>query len=72
MTEVWWDADAVGPDEVGNEGRGMWRYANGGRRYLPNDMPEQDTDAFREEGSVLLYEDIPAADRPPSYPSPRR
>ncbi|HEV7762003.1 MAG TPA: ATP-binding cassette domain-containing protein, partial [Acidimicrobiales bacterium] len=70
MTEVWWDADAEGPDEIGVVGRGMWRYANGGRRYLPGDMPDRDTDAFREEGSVLLYDDFPPEDRPPDYPPP--
>lgn len=35
VTEVWWDPDATGPDEIRNEGRGMWRYVDGGKRYLP-------------------------------------
>lgn len=72
MAEVWWDADAVGPDEIGNEGTGMWRFANGGRRYLPGEMPDSPTDAFREEGSVLFFDDYPADEQPPVYPPPQR
>lgn len=70
MVEIWWDAGAEGPDETGNEGTGMWRYANGGRRYLPGDMPAEPPDAFRLEDSVLLFDDYPEEDRPPDYPSP--
>ncbi|HEY3140932.1 MAG TPA: ATP-binding cassette domain-containing protein [Acidimicrobiales bacterium] len=72
MAEVWWDADAVGPDEIGVEGKGMWRFANGGKRYLPGEMPETPTDAFREEGSVLTMDDAPPETRAPDYPPPAR
>jgi len=72
MAEIWWDAKAKGPDEVGVEGTGMWRFANGGQRYLPGEMPERPTDAFREEGSVTFFDDYPEGERPPEYPSPRR
>jgi hypothetical protein len=70
-TEIWWDADAVGPDEQDVRGTGMWRYANGGRRYLPGEMPAEEPDAFVEEGSVTLFAEIPPEDRPPDYPPPR-
>jgi hypothetical protein len=70
MVEIWWDAEAEGPDEQGAEGKGMMRYANGGKRYLPGEMPDTDSDAFREEGSVTLLPEIPEDERPPSYPPP--
>ena len=72
MAEIWWDAEAEGPDETGAMGKGMWRYASGGTRYLPGDMPDRPTDAFVEEDSVLLYDEVPADERPPEYPSPAR
>jgi hypothetical protein len=70
MTEIWWDADATGPDEQAVEGTGMMRYANGGARYLPGEMTGGDPSAFVEEGSVTMYDEIPPDQRPPSYPSP--
>lgn len=70
MQVIWWDVDAEGPDEQGNEGVGMMRYADGGQRYLPGEMPGTPANVFEEEGSVLLYDEIPAEARPPSYPSP--
>jgi hypothetical protein len=72
MVEIWWDADATGADEQGKEGAGMMRYANGGRRYLPGEMPNTDPDAFVEAGSVMGYDETPAADAPPDYPSPAK
>ncbi|MBU6217078.1 MAG: ABC transporter substrate-binding protein, partial [Acidobacteria bacterium] len=40
QTEVWWDPSATGEDEIGNDGAGMWTYADGGRRYLPGGWPD--------------------------------
>ena len=45
-------------------------YANGGERYLPGEMPDTDSDAFREEGSVGLLPEIPEDERAPAYPPP--
>lgn len=70
VTEIWWDPEAVGPDEQGNVGEGMWRFANGGRRYLPGEMPSEDLDAFVVEGSITMVDEIPAEERPADYPSP--
>ena len=68
-TEWWWDADATGPDELQREGTGMLRFVAGGQRYLPGAWGE-DLRVFEEEGSVTIIEEIPAAERPPDYPSP--
>jgi hypothetical protein len=69
-TEIWWDPVATGPDEQGNVGIGMWRYANGGRRYLPGEMTEEEPAAFVEEGSLTIVEVVPVRERPPEYPPP--
>ncbi len=71
-TEVWWDPDATGLSETGEEGRGMYRYVDGGRRYLPGEWPETDPAVFETEGSVVLYDEPPAEEQAPDYPSPCR
>jgi hypothetical protein len=38
FTSAWWDPDAIGPDENGEEGRGMWNFAGMGLR-LPFSAP---------------------------------
>lgn len=67
FTEVWWDADAVGPDEIGNEGRGLWRYVSGGKRWLPGELPDEAPNVFDPEGSVLIYDEPPAGAELPAY-----
>jgi len=69
LTVIWWDPNATGPDEVGNEGRGMYRYALGGRRYLPGQWPA-DVGLFDTARSVTIYTSVPPGSQPPSYPSP--
>lgn len=72
MTEVWWDAKATGVDEQQKQGKGMLRYADGGKRYLPGKMAKDGPHAFRVAGSVTVYPKIPAAEAPPDYPSPAK
>jgi hypothetical protein len=71
-TVVWWDANATGPDEVGKEGRGLYGYANNGKRYRPGQFPKGETGLFDPSTSVTIFREIPPADRPPAYPSPAR
>jgi hypothetical protein len=70
MTEIWWDADTEAVDEGGRSGRGVYRYVDGGRRYLPGTMPHTPPDVFVEEGTVIEFtrETMPADGRPPDYP----
>jgi len=72
MTLIWWDPDVEGPDEIDNQGPGMYRYANGGERYKLGDLPTslEEAGLFDVESSVTLYEELPAEDVPPDYPSP--
>ena len=69
---IWWDPEAEGEDEVGNDGVGMYRYANGGQRYLLGEFPEslEEAGLFDVPSSVTVYEEIPEEDRTPDYPPP--
>lgn len=70
-TEIWWDANERGPDEVGGANApGMYRYVDGGVRYLPGKWPTTKPKAFVMEGTVTIYSDPPPQDQWPCYPSP--
>lgn len=68
-TAIWWDPDVEGPDEIQNEGTGMYRYVDGGERYYPDDWPEE-LKAFDEEGTETILDSAPPEETPPDYPSP--
>ncbi|HEX2851364.1 MAG TPA: hypothetical protein VHN98_12455, partial [Acidimicrobiales bacterium] len=67
-TEIWWDPNVSGPDENGNNGQGMYRYIDGGKRYLPGQFPQQPFKAFDQNGTVTIYDKLPAQDQYPQYP----
>jgi hypothetical protein len=69
MTEIWWDPDTESVDEGGRTGRGVYRYVDGGRRYLPGTMPRTPPNVFTEEGTVIEFTDesMPTDERVPSY-----
>jgi len=69
MVELWWDAEAEGEDETGVEGTGMYRYANGGQRYLPHEYTDS-LDMFEPDGAPTEIADPPPSEIPPEYPSP--
>jgi hypothetical protein len=69
-TVIWWDPNATGPDEVGHDGKGLYRYADGGRRYLPGSWPKQPVGLYDDATSVTVLTSLPPADAPPSYPRP--
>jgi hypothetical protein len=69
-TELWWDPTATGPDEIQRSGTGMYRYSDGGKRYLPGEWPDTKPQLFVMEGSVDLYREPPPGEAPPNYPSP--
>ena len=70
MVEIWWNADMSGPDEQGEEGKGMMMYANDGKRYLAGKMPKTPPDAFKKAGAVSILDDVPADQKPKDYPPP--
>lgn len=69
-TEIWWDAEAEGEDEIGLDGTGLYRYVDGGKRFLPGEWPTSTPRAFDTKGTVLIYEKAPPQDQWPCYPSP--
>ncbi|MDQ3385976.1 MAG: hypothetical protein M3503_08245 [Actinomycetota bacterium] len=68
----WWDPDEPGEDETGNPGTGMKRFIDGGRRFLPDEWPEEEMGFFDEEGTVTSYEELPEGEEHPDYPPPAR
>jgi ABC-type branched-subunit amino acid transport system substrate-binding protein len=69
---LWWDPEATGEDETGQQGQGMYRYANGGQRYTIGEFPTSPEEAglFDVESSVTVYDELPEEDRLPDYPAP--
>ncbi len=67
QTEVWWDATAVGEDETGKVGSGMWTYVDGGARFLPGQWPDTPPAAFDPDGAVTLYTELPEGITLPDY-----
>ncbi|HYI61747.1 MAG TPA: hypothetical protein VEW93_08080 [Acidimicrobiales bacterium] len=71
VAEIWWDAEATGPDEQDkSDAPGMWRYANGGLRSLPGRMGSGPPAPHDPEGSPTLFTELPPQDQFPDYPSP--
>jgi hypothetical protein len=69
-TVIWWDPTARGTDEVGRDGEGLYRYADGGARYLPGQWPDTRVGLYDDATSTGVLTELPAEDRPPDYPSP--
>jgi hypothetical protein len=69
-TQVWWNATATGPDEIGRSGTGLYEYVAGGKRYLPSSWPKGATKAFKTAGAITIYPEPPPGERPPVYPPP--
>ncbi len=69
-TVIWWNPEASGIDEVGNQGIGMWEFAEAGKRYLPTEWPNTPPKLFDAETSVTAFATFPKGQGPPSYPSP--
>jgi hypothetical protein len=71
-TIIWFDPTASGEDEVGNQGQGLYRYANGGQRYTLGELPDtlEDAGLFDTEASVTIFDQVPPEDDPPDYPPP--
>ena len=70
VTEIWWDPSATGEDEVGNFGPGLYRYVDGGKRYLPGQHPTSDPKVFTDQGSVTIYDSPPPGEEEPDYEHP--
>ena len=67
-TEIWWNPDATGLDEIRKPGQGMWEYVDGGKRYLPGKYVKGDSKAFDPTGAITILANPPADEVPPTYP----
>ncbi len=68
---IWWDPALTGKSEVGDEGQGVYRYANQGKRYTLGTGPTKaDSGLFEDSTSVTIFEQSPPESTPPDYPSP--
>lgn len=69
---LYWDPTAVGEDETGKVGKGMYRLVNGGLRYLPGQWPTTPIKLFDPAGTVTIYaaNQIPAELLPKPEPVP--
>jgi hypothetical protein len=70
FTELWWDPDQVGIDELGEEGPGMYWQPEGGKRYLPGEWPDTDPNVFTTEGALDFLTERPADEATPSNYEP--
>ena len=70
MTEIWWDPNATGPDEIQREGKGLYRYVDGGKRYLPGEWPDTPSTALDPEGTVTIFTAPPPGEAAKDYPPP--
>jgi hypothetical protein len=68
---IWWDAEAEGTDEAGQDGTGLYRFANGGERYTIGDFPDSPEEAglFDEASSLTIVDELPP-EAEFDYPSP--
>ncbi len=71
-TEIWWNPDATGPDEIGRQGKGLYEFVDGGKRYLPGQWPAGESRAFDPAGAVTILDQVPPSEAPPDYPSPAK
>lgn len=67
VTLIWWDPDEPDPrTDAGNVG--MYRYVDGGARYLPGELGDATGEFFDPDGTIVVYDERPEGDRPPRYP----
>ena len=67
---LWWNPNAVGEDETGIVGKGMYELVDGGKRYPGGKWPQTPAKLFDPTGAVTVYNDPPADLIPKSYPAP--
>jgi hypothetical protein len=66
-TEIWWDNQAQGKDELQNDGVGMYRYVNMGKRFLPGEWPKTEPKPFETANTTVMYKERPPQDKFPVY-----
>jgi hypothetical protein len=67
ISEIWWDAEATGFDEIDKDGTGLWQFVNGGQRYKLGEIPEGPPAAFDSDDTITIYDQRPATETIPDY-----
>jgi hypothetical protein len=67
VTLIFWDPEAVDPRTDAGD-LGMYRYLDGAKRYLPGEVGATTTQFFEIDGTIIMFDERPEADRPPQYP----
>jgi hypothetical protein len=68
-TEVWWDPNAFGNDEISKPGKGMYRYVAGGKRYLAGQWPRTEPHVFVDPATAPTnLTSLSKQDDYPKYP----
>ena len=67
-TLIWWDENTSGLDESNQQGKGEYRFLDGGKRYSYGQFPKGTQPWFNPAGTVTIFPSLPAVDAPPSYP----
>ncbi len=68
---LWWDPNAQGEDEVRQVGNGLYRYADGAKRYTRGKIPPMGQGGlFDVPSSVTIFQQLPPEDTQPNYPPP--
>jgi hypothetical protein len=68
---LWWDPNAQGQDEIGQVGNGLYRYADGAKRYTRGKFPPKGQGGlFDTATSVTIFEQLPPSVQRPDYPPP--
>lgn len=65
FVEVFYAANATGPDERGNGGTGMVMKVDGGRRYDLGEWPRTEPRVFDLNGAIAVSDDPPGGGDPP-------
>lgn len=65
FVEVFYAANASGPDERGQRGRGMVMKVDGGKRYRLGQWPQSEPRAFDMNGAIAVSDNPPGGGDPP-------
>ena len=65
MIEIWYNGSGSGPDERGEQGRGLIMKADMGRRYQVGQWPQADPRAFDPNGAISFTDNPPGGGDPP-------
>ena len=63
--EIWYDYQAQGPDERGEQGSGMIMKVDGGKRYAAGQWPATESRAFDRNGAVTVTDNPVGGGDPP-------